>query len=74
MIHLLFGPAAAAASLVFDRQIKKAKEAHSFIRETIHAERLELDELKNKYVGLLNEQKNAVLNRAYKDKEPSCTS
>ncbi len=57
MIHLLFGSAAAAASLVIDKQIKKAKEAHSFIRETIHNERLELEELKNKYIGLLNERK-----------------
>jgi len=66
MIHLLFSSVAATASLVIDKQIKKAKEAHGFIKETIHNERIELEELKNKYVGLLNEQKSAILNNRYK--------
>jgi len=59
MIHLLFGSAAATASLVINKQIKKAKEAHIFIKEAIHNERVELEELKNKYTRLLNERKGA---------------
>ncbi len=59
MIHLLFSSVAASASLVLEKQIKKAKEAHIFIRQTIHNERLELEELKNKYMGLLNERKSS---------------
>ncbi len=59
MIHLLFGGVAASASVLIEKQIKRAKEAHSFIKETIHKERLELENLQKKYLKLLNERKDA---------------
>jgi len=57
MIHLLFGSVVASASFIIEKQIRKAKEAHHFIKETIHNERIELEDLKKKYIGLLQERK-----------------
>ena len=54
MIHLFFSSIAAAASLAWERQLRKAKEAHKFIRSEIHTELEELEQLKKKYVSLLN--------------------
>lgn len=56
MVHLLFSAVGAALSLAWERQLKKAKEAHRFIRNEIHSELEELDHLKNKYVKLLNKE------------------
>lgn len=56
MIHLLYSSITAAVSLAWERQLKKAKEAQIFIKDEIRTELEELDQLKNKYVTLLNKK------------------
>lgn len=73
MIHLLFSSISVAVSLAWERQLKKAKEAHKFIREEIHNELEELDHLKNKYVSLLNKESQKKQERGPSDKEKSST-
>jgi hypothetical protein len=54
VIHLFFSTVSAAVSLAWERQVKKARDAHRFIIETIHSERDEIEKLRDKYMGLLN--------------------
>ena len=53
MIHLLFSSLSAAVYLAWERQVKKAKDAHRVIKEAIRSERKEIDQLKRKYSILL---------------------
>ncbi len=71
MIHLFFSSISAAVSLAWARQLKKAKEAHKFIKEEIHNELEELDHLKTKYVSLLNKESQKRQKRGPSDKEKS---
>jgi cobalamin biosynthesis protein CobD/CbiB len=57
MIHLFFSAISAAATLAWERQIKKAKDAHRFIKESIHSERKEIEQLISKYTSRLNKER-----------------
>jgi len=64
VIHLLFSSLSAAVYLAWERQVKKAKDAHRVIKEAIRSERKEIDQLMRKYSLLLEKrsdvQKNSV--------------
>ena len=64
MIHLLFSSLSAAAYLAWERQVKKAKDAHRVIKEAIRSERKELDQLMRKYSLLLEKGKDVQKNSA----------
>lgn len=53
MVHIFWSSVTAAASLWWERQLKKARNARRFIKDAIHSEREELDQLKEKYANLL---------------------
>jgi len=48
----------------WERQVKKAKDAHKVIKEAIRSERLEIEQLKQKYLRLLDKKKDIKLNDA----------
>jgi hypothetical protein len=56
MVHIFWSSVTATISLWLQRQLKKAKEARRFIKETIQSEREELDKLREKYIHLLNKK------------------
>jgi hypothetical protein len=64
VIHLLFSSLSAAIYVSWERQVKKAKDAHRVIKEAIRSERREIDQLREKYLSLLDKkrgiQKNSV--------------
>ena len=64
MIHLLFSSLSAAIYVSWERQVKKAKDAHKVIKEAIRSERLEIEQLKQKYLRLLDKKKDIKLNDA----------
>ncbi len=56
MVHIFWSSVTATISLWLQRQLKKAKEARRFIKETIQSEREELDKLREKYIHLLKKK------------------
>lgn len=64
MIHLFFSSLSAAIYVSWERQVRRAKDAHRVIKEAIRSERREIDQLREKYLGLLDKrrdiQKNSV--------------
>jgi len=72
LIHLLFSSLSAAIYVSWERQVKKAKDAHKVIKEAIRSERLEIEQLKQKYLRLLDKKKDIKLNDA-RNNGDSCT-
>jgi len=66
VFHLFFSSLSAVVYLAWERQVKKAKDAHSVIKETIRSERKEIDQLMRKY-SILLEKRRAVKKNSVND-------
>jgi hypothetical protein len=62
VIHLLFSSLSAAIYVSWERQVKKAKDAHKVIKEAIRSERREIEQLRQKYLSLLDKKRDIQKN------------